>query len=82
VEDNGPGIAPEDRDRAFERFQRGNAGGTGSGLGLSIVRDIAGHHGAQAQLLDGPGGVGLKVRVTFAPIEATLRTTGRGGRAV
>jgi two-component system sensor histidine kinase TctE len=82
VEDNGPGIAPEDRERAFERFQRGNAGGTGSGLGLSIVRDIAGHHGARVELLDGPGGVGLKVRVTFAPIEATLRTTGRGGRAI
>ena len=56
-----------DRERAFERFQRGNAGGTGSGLGLSIVRDIAGHHGARAELLDGPGGVGLRVRVTFAP---------------
>ena len=81
VEDNGPGIAPQDRERAFERFQRGNAGGTGSGLGLSIVRDIAGHHGAHAELLDGPGGVGLKVRVTFAPIGATPRATGRGGRA-
>jgi signal transduction histidine kinase len=57
-------------------------GGTGSGLGLSIVRDIAGHHGAQAELLDGPGGVGLKVRVTFAPIEATPRATGRGGRVI
>jgi two-component system sensor histidine kinase TctE len=66
VEDNGPGIPPADRQRAFERFQRGNAGGTGSGLGLSIVRDIAGHHGAVVELLDGPGGVGLKVRVTFA----------------
>jgi len=76
VEDNGPGIAPEDRERAFERFQRGNAGGTGSGLGLSIVRDIAGHHGAQAELLDGPGGIGLKVRVTFAPVDAAARKSG------
>lgn len=69
VEDSGPGIPPEDRERAFERFQRGNAGGTGSGLGLSIVRDIAGHHGARAELLDGPGGVGLRVRVTFAAVD-------------
>ena len=69
VEDNGPGIPADERERAFERFQRGNAGGTGSGLGLSIVRDIAGHHGARAELLDGPGGVGLKVRVTFAPVK-------------
>ena len=80
VEDNGPGIAPEERERAFERFQRGNAGGTGSGLGLSIVRDIAGHHGALAELLDGPGGIGLKVRVTFAPADAPARPT-RTGRA-
>jgi len=79
VEDNGPGIPPEDRERAFERFQRGNAGGTGSGLGLSIVRDIAGHHNARAELLDGPGGVGLKVRVTFAPFDSHART--RAGRA-
>jgi two-component system sensor histidine kinase TctE len=81
VEDNGPGIAPQDRERAFERFQRGNAGGTGSGLGLSIVRDIAGHHGAQAELLDGPGGIGLKVRVTFAPVEAPPRNPPRAGRS-
>ena len=79
VEDNGPGIPPEARERAFERFQRGDAGGTGSGLGLSIVRDIAGHHGALAELLDGPGGVGLKVRVTFAPVEAPTRPA-RAGR--
>jgi len=68
VEDNGPGIPPDLRERAFERFQRGNAGGTGSGLGLSIVRDIAQHHRAHVELLDGPGGVGLKVRVTFPPV--------------
>ena len=82
VEDNGPGIAPADRERAFERFQRGNAGGTGSGLGLSIVRDIAGHHGATVQLLDGPGGVGLRVRVTFPPVaEAGARGGARPPRA-
>ncbi|MCK9684146.1 sensor histidine kinase [Scleromatobacter humisilvae] len=80
VEDNGPGIPVQDRERAFERFQRGNAGGTGSGLGLSIVRDIAGHHGALAELLDGPGGIGLKVRVTFAPLDASARVP-RGARA-
>ena len=80
VEDNGPGIPPEERERAFERFQRGNAGGTGSGLGLSIVRDIAGHHGATAELLDGPGGIGLRVRITFAPLDSPARTP-RGTRA-
>jgi two-component system sensor histidine kinase TctE len=67
VEDNGPGIPPADRERAFERFQRGSAG-TGSGLGLSIVRDIVRHHRARVDLLDGPGGVGLRVRVVFQPV--------------
>jgi two-component system sensor histidine kinase TctE len=79
VEDNGPGIPPEYRERAFERFQRGNASGTGSGLGLSIVRDIAGHHRAEVELLDGPGGVGLKVRVVFRPIDSEPRTTASRG---
>jgi two-component system, OmpR family, sensor histidine kinase TctE len=77
VEDNGPGIAEADRERAFERFQRGNAGGTGSGLGLSIVRDIATHHGARAELLDGEGGVGLRVRVTFAPPGGSVPARGQ-----
>ena len=63
----------------FRSFQRGNAGGTGSGLGLSIVRDIAGHHGAIVELLDGPGGIGLKVRVTYPPIDVPVRPT-RAGR--
>jgi two-component system sensor histidine kinase TctE len=73
VEDNGPGIAPEDRERAFERFQRGNTGGSGSGLGLSIVRDIAAHHRAHVELLDGPGAVGLLVRVTFDAVDVAAR---------
>ncbi len=79
VEDNGPGIAPEYRERAFERFQRGNAGGSGSGLGLSIVRDIVRHHRARVELLDGPGGVGLKVRVIFRSPEEPPRAMGRTG---
>jgi two-component system sensor histidine kinase TctE len=73
VEDSGPGIVAAERERAFERFQRGNAGGTGSGLGLSIVRDIAIHHHARAELMDGPGGAGLCVRVSFPPVDASVR---------
>jgi two-component system sensor histidine kinase TctE len=66
VEDNGPGISPDDRDRVFERFYRAKpGGGNGSGLGLSIVREIASGHGAQVDLLDPPGGTGLLVRVRF-----------------
>jgi two-component system sensor histidine kinase TctE len=66
VEDNGPGIAAEERERVFERFYRSTpGGGTGSGLGLAIVREIALGHGARVDLLDPPSGAGLLVRVRF-----------------
>ncbi|MCK9929778.1 HAMP domain-containing histidine kinase [Frankia sp. Mgl5] len=58
VADSGPGVAPEDRDRIFERFARGRPGrGTseGAGLGLAIVRAIAVAHGGDVQVLGGPG---------------------------
>ena len=64
IEDNGPGIAAADRVRVFERFDRGSAPrGAGSGLGLSIVRDIALRHHGGVELLDGADGRGLLVRV-------------------
>ncbi|MBA3589227.1 sensor histidine kinase, partial [Methylibium sp.] len=66
VEDNGPGIAPAERERVFERFYRpAGSMGAGSGLGLAIVRDIAQLHGASVFLLDGEDGGGLVVRVVF-----------------
>ncbi len=55
IEDNGPGIAPELRDRAIEPFQRldearnPNRGG-GVGLGLSIAADVARSHGGTLRL--------------------------------
>jgi len=57
VRDDGPGIAPADQERIFERFERGGARkpSGGSGLGLSIVRAIAGAHGGRVELLSGPG---------------------------
>ncbi|MFG6462989.1 sensor histidine kinase [Roseateles sp. DXS20W] len=51
VEDNGPGLAPELRERVFERFVRGSTTGEGCGLGLAIVREIAERHGGSASLL-------------------------------
>lgn len=44
VEDDGPGIAPEDRERVFQRFYRSSEDGGGTGLGLAIVRWIAKAH--------------------------------------
>jgi len=72
VSDNGPGIAPAERARVFDRFYRRTASGPpGSGLGLSIVRAIAQSHGATLTLADGPGGKGLMVSVSF-PRESPL----------
>ncbi|WP_428417091.1 sensor histidine kinase N-terminal domain-containing protein [Methylibium sp.] len=68
VEDNGPGIATEERHKVFERFYRApGSAGAGSGLGLAIVRDIARAHNAGVELLEGEEGCGLRVRVVFPP---------------
>jgi two-component system, OmpR family, sensor histidine kinase TctE len=67
VEDTGPGIAREDRQRVLQRFQRGAPSeAQGSGLGLAIVSDIAQAHGAQLLLSEGRDGKGLRVQVAFA----------------
>jgi two-component system sensor histidine kinase TctE len=66
VEDDGPGIPPEDRTRVLERFyRRPGTGGGGAGLGLPIVAQIAEGHGATLHLLDGAGGKGLRVELRF-----------------
>lgn len=66
VSDSGPGIPPEERDRALDRFHRVlGSGEDGSGLGLSIVARIAELHRAALALGDGPAGRGLRVSVTF-----------------
>ena len=65
VADQGPGIAPTDRSRAFARFYRApDASEGGSGLGLAIVKAIADRHGAQIALADADPH-GLRVVVTF-----------------
>ena len=64
VADNGPGIAPELLERAFEPFERlGHAGG-GSGLGLPIMRSVAHKLGAALELLPGaPRGLRVRLRL-------------------
>jgi two-component system OmpR family sensor kinase/two-component system sensor histidine kinase QseC len=65
VTDTGPGIAPADRERVFDRFyRRAAAQESGTGLGLAIVKAIAERHGAHVSLDDAPGG-GLHVAVKF-----------------
>ncbi|MEO6651048.1 MAG: HAMP domain-containing sensor histidine kinase [Ilumatobacteraceae bacterium] len=69
VTDDGPGIAPADRDRVFERFVRldesRDRGRGGTGLGLAIASDIANVHGGTIRITDRPGGPGTRVVVTL-----------------
>jgi signal transduction histidine kinase len=59
--DEGPGLAPEFADRAFERFTRDERarGSAGAGLGLAIVATIAHAHGGTATVSSGTAGVTL-----------------------
>jgi signal transduction histidine kinase len=65
VSDSGPGIPESERERVFERFYRlAGSETTGSGLGLSIVRQVAVLHGGRVELDTAPTG-GLAVRVVL-----------------
>ena len=66
VADRGPGIAPEDRGRVFDRFYRATSARTqpGSGLGLSIVSQIAELHGGTVTL-DARDGGGTVARLAL-----------------
>ncbi|MFB4307112.1 sensor histidine kinase [Actinomadura sp. GTD37] len=67
VRDDGPGIAPEDRERVFRRFQRLPEGrardAAGTGLGLTISRDIAGAHGGTLVVADSDRGARFVLRI-------------------
>jgi len=54
VVDTGPGIAPDDLPRIFDRFYKG-AGSTGSGLGLTIARNLVEAHGGAIRAESRPG---------------------------
>jgi hypothetical protein len=68
VEDDGPGIPPQELDRAFEPFHRGepsrNRETGGVGLGLPIARNIFRAHGGDVTLANRPTG-GLRATVTL-----------------
>ena len=59
VADEGPGLAPADAERVFERFYRADASRTraagGTGLGLSIVSSLVAAHGGTVRLTTAPG---------------------------
>ena len=69
VEDNGPGIPPQDLERAFDPFHRGepsrNRETGGVGLGLAIARNILRAHGGDITLANRSEGRGLRATVTI-----------------
>lgn len=71
VDDSGPGIPVHERQRVFDRFYRGaGRGGTGSGLGLTIVQSIVKRHRGTVEMRDSPLG-GLRVHLRFPSSGAT-----------
>ena len=86
VMDRGPGVAPEERERIFERFVRGNsaasdgvkAGARGSGIGLALVRHIADSHGGRTWVEPaGARGSAFVFTVPIAKSHAAIDATAR-----
>lgn len=64
VEDDGPGIPFEERNRVFEPFHRLRPRSTGAGLGLNLVQQVVEHHNGHVRIFGGPGG-GVIAHVEF-----------------
>lgn len=85
VEDRGPGVAPEDRERIFERFSRAttSAGArgtdTGSGLGLALVAEHVALHGGAVVVRDRPDGEPGSQFVISLPLDDEAATEQDGG---
>ena len=79
VDNDGPEIAPEERESVFERFYRGrdarSSGTPGIGLGLHLSRRLVEAHGGQIRLEERPGGTRISLTVPLA-LEGWTR---RGG---
>lgn len=78
IPDNGPGIAPEVRNRVFEPFFTTKGVGSGTGLGLDIARRIVNdRHGGDIRVDSEPGQTRFRVRLPVeGPAEATQRDGG------
>lgn len=59
VGDSGAGVAPEHLDRLFDPFWKGRPGGTGAGIGLTVVQRVVTDHGGLVMVESRPGGGAL-----------------------
>ena len=77
VEDHGPGVPEDERERIFEPFYRARGSretGEGFGLGLALVKQIAQRHGGDARCLPRPGG-GTRFEITFRADSGSIGET-------
>lgn len=82
VSDSGPGIPPEELGRVFDRFFRGQgARAGGSGIGLTVVRDLVGAHGGEVVASNRPGG-GALFKITLPAASPGRRVDGAQAAAV
>ncbi len=86
VADDGPGIAPGDRERVFERFARGTGTGSpatgatgGTGIGLAIVRWAVSLHGGTIEVADSDHGATMRLRLP-APVLSPPTSQPRAAR--
>jgi signal transduction histidine kinase len=70
VEDSGPGVPPDLKERIFEPFFTTKPPGVGTGLGLTTSRQIAEQHGGALRVIDGPGGSMFRLELPLAVPEA------------
>lgn len=76
VSDDGPGVAPSDQDRIFQRFVRLSSEYAGAGLGLPIARWIAEAHGGQLLLWSsGPAGSVFRARFPLSDVNVHAPST-------
>ena len=67
VEDNGPGVAPEIRDKIFDTFFTTKSDGNGSGLGLSTVHLLVNEVGGSVDLRSGSKGACFRIELPTTP---------------
>lgn len=74
ISDNGPGVPPAIAERIFDPYFTTKAAGVGTGIGLSISRNIVASHGGELSLTDRPeGGAAFAISL---PIAASTQTAG------